>query len=128
MEKNEFAALRKILTKTQRQMAQILGISLKAVHSYEQGWRSVPGHVERQMLYLRYLHQAGDNKTEPCWKRKKCPVQVKENCPAWEFHSGKLCWFINGTICNGDAQKTWREKILICRQCEVLTPLLKPNE
>ena len=33
-------------------MAQILGSSLKAVQSFEQGWRKIPVHVERQMLFL----------------------------------------------------------------------------
>ena len=50
MESSEFKEFRAKLGKTQAQMAQLLGVSLKAVHSYEQGWRSVPTAVERQML------------------------------------------------------------------------------
>ena len=41
MDKQEFSHLRKKLNKTQKQMAQLLGVSIKAVHSYEQGWRMV---------------------------------------------------------------------------------------
>jgi DNA-binding XRE family transcriptional regulator len=41
MENSEFKEFRAKLGKTQAQMAQLLGVSLKAVHSYEQGWRSV---------------------------------------------------------------------------------------
>ena len=52
MESTEFKELRAKLGKTQAQMAQLLGVSLKAVHSYEQGWRSVPAAVERQMYFL----------------------------------------------------------------------------
>jgi hypothetical protein len=52
MDKNEFKFLRSKLKKTQKQMAQLLGTSLKAIHSYEQGWRSVPVHVERQVFFL----------------------------------------------------------------------------
>ena len=52
MDKAEFRKFRKKLNKTQAQMAQLLGISLKAVHSYEQGWRRVPTAVERQMYFL----------------------------------------------------------------------------
>ena len=43
----EFTALRKRFDKTQKQMSQLLGVSIKAVHSYEQGWRSIPDHVEK---------------------------------------------------------------------------------
>lgn len=49
MDKAEFKLLRKKLNKTQKQMAQLLGVSIKAIHSYEQGWRTVPGAVERQV-------------------------------------------------------------------------------
>jgi DNA-binding XRE family transcriptional regulator len=52
MTSKEFKRFRKKLEKTQRQMAQLLGVSIKAVHSYEQGWRSVPVHVERQIFFL----------------------------------------------------------------------------
>jgi hypothetical protein len=45
-------------------------------------------------------------------------------CPAWEFQAGKLCWFINGTICEGEVQQNWQEKMKICRECEVLKSLL----
>ncbi|MDH3720234.1 MAG: helix-turn-helix domain-containing protein, partial [Desulfobacteraceae bacterium] len=50
MDSEEFAIFRKKLSKTQKQMASLLGVSIKAIHSYEQGWRSVPPHVERQMF------------------------------------------------------------------------------
>ena len=52
MDSKEFSRFRKRLNKTQKQMAQLLGVSIKAVHSYEQGWRSVPAHAERQMFLL----------------------------------------------------------------------------
>ncbi|MCK5723736.1 MAG: transcriptional regulator, partial [Gammaproteobacteria bacterium] len=38
MNSKEFVAIRKRLNKTQKQMAQLLGSSIKAIHSYEQGW------------------------------------------------------------------------------------------
>ena len=54
MNNKQFSALRKRLEKTQKQMAQLLGVSIKAIHSYEQGWRSIPMHVERQLYFLLY--------------------------------------------------------------------------
>ena len=119
MDSREFTYFRKKLNKTQKQMAQLLGTSLKAIHSYEQGWRSVPASVERQMFFL--VSRIADNRIgrKPCWAIKKCSKTQKAQCPAWEFKAGKLCWFINGTICEGSVQKTWKEKMKICRSCEV---------
>jgi hypothetical protein len=119
VDSKEFIDSRKKLNKTQMQMAQLLGTSVKAVHSYEQGWRRVPVHAERQVFFL--LSQRRENKgLKPCWVMKKCPPEHKKQCPAWEYQCGSLCWFINGTICEGAVQKDWQEKMRICRSCEVL--------
>jgi hypothetical protein len=124
MDNKEFARLRKKLGKTQKEMAQLLGVSIKAVHSYEQGWRSIPAHAERQMLFLISNKRGDSQANKPCWVTKKCPPKKKKECPAWEFKSGKLCWFINGTICDGVVYKDWRQKMKSCRSCEVFTNLL----
>ena len=120
MTSNEFKKFRKKLEKTQRQMAHLLGVSIKAVHSYEQGWRSVPAHVERQILFLVFRLKGNPRNRIPCWDRKACPTEKKEMCPAWEFRAGDLCWFICGTICDGHVHKTWKEKMKFCRSCEVM--------
>jgi DNA-binding XRE family transcriptional regulator len=119
MDKNEFKSYRIRMDKTQKQMAQLLGTSLKAVHSYEQGWRTIPPAVERQMLFLFSRKNTNARNSSPCWKLKNCPPDQKKNCPAWEFKSGNLCWFINGTICDGCAHKNWQDKMKICRSCDV---------
>ncbi|MFH0813428.1 MAG: hypothetical protein V2A69_11415 [Pseudomonadota bacterium] len=51
MDKQEFSHIRHQLGKSQKQTAQLLGISLKAVQSFEQGWRNIPIHIERLVLY-----------------------------------------------------------------------------
>jgi hypothetical protein len=105
-------------------MAELLRVSPKAVQSYEQGWRAIPAHAERQLLFLRSMK--GNRKAvKPCWTIKQCPSERKLNCPAWEFNSGKLCWFINGTRCEGKAQRSWQAKMRICRSCEVTASLLR---
>jgi len=121
MDKIEFKSFRKKLDKTQKEMAQLLGTSLKAIHSYEQGWRTIPPAVERQMYFLVSRKQKSRNGNKPCWKIKNCAPEQKKQCPAWEFKSGTLCWFINGTICDGDVHRNWNEKMKICRSCEVFT-------
>ncbi len=125
MESTEFKQFRKKFNKTQVQMAQLLGVSLKAVHSYEQGWRRVSSAVERQMYFLAVQKNTKKGKLKSCWQIKKCSPEQKIQCPAWEFGAGELCWFINGTICGGTAQKNWKEKMKICRTCEVFEPLIR---
>ncbi len=128
MDSNEFLKFRKHLNKTQQQIAELLGLSVKAVHSYEQGWRNVPTHVERQLYFLLSRLKGGDEGVRPCWVVKKCPPERKKQCPAWEFQAGKFCWFINGTICECKARKTWKDKIKTCKECEVMQVLLEELE
>ena len=124
MDRKEFNKLRNKLNRTQRQIAQLLGVSLKAVISYEQGWRNIPAHVERQMFFLISRMEGNQKGRKSCWIIKKCPPETKKQCPAWQFKAGKLCWFINGTIYCGDACKDWQEKMRYCRTCEVLKSFL----
>lgn len=82
MDKGEFLHIRKRLNKTQKQMAHLLGISIKAIHSYEQGWRSIPPHIERQIYFLASRKKHNCNENRSCWTLKNCPVEQKEHCPA----------------------------------------------
>ncbi|MBC8208447.1 MAG: transcriptional regulator [Desulfobulbaceae bacterium] len=123
MDKIEFSQARKKLLRTQQQLADLLGVSLKAIHSYEQGWRPVPAHIERQLFFFlsKIRHeQPGD---KPCWEIKKCGM--KDDCPAYEFSCGHLCWFICGTRCDCTDKLNAKEKIAICRSCDILKSLLE---
>lgn len=124
MDCNEFKRFRRKLGRTQKEMAQLLGISLKAVHSYEQGWRSIPGHVERQIFFLVSRLQEVRQNRKLCWEVNQCPADRKENCPAWEFQAGDLCWSVSGTLCHGEIQDSWTEKMKLCRSCKVIKSLL----
>ncbi len=106
-------------------MARLLGLSVKAVHSYEQGWRKIPGSVERQAFFLYSRHRDTHRRPIVCWSAKNCPSDQKLQCPAWEFRCGHLCWFVSGTICLGSAQKNCKAKIIICRKCAVFRPLFE---
>jgi hypothetical protein len=128
MEANTFSKIRQRLKKTQKQMAQLLGTSIKAIHSYEQGWRSIPVHVERQLYFLLTRKQLGPKGVKPCWQIRSCPPEQREQCPAWEFSSGDLCWFINGTICDGTVHASWKEKMTLCRTCPVFEDTLAKIE
>jgi len=121
MDHREFGLIRQKFRRTQKQMAELLGTSVKAIQSFEQGWRKVPVYIERQLLFLWATKMGVARGKSPCWKIRACPPQVRESCPAWEFKSGRLCWFINGTLCQGKAQGTWAKKMKLCRKCEVFT-------
>ena len=123
MRQEMFSKARAKLGKTQKQLAELLGVSLKAVQSYEQGWRNVPVHVERQ-LYFLLANQRRDQRPRKvnCWTKKKC--DKKRECPAWEFQAGHLCWFLSGTLCECTKEASWQEKMEICRNCDVLRLLL----
>jgi len=120
MESTTFKDIRARLDKTQKQLSQLLGISIKAVHSYEQGWRKIPHHVERQLLFLYSRIFLTENQARiMCWDFLDCPEARQKNCPAREFNAGDLCWFINGTQCSGKIHDTWQEKMADCRTCKV---------
>ncbi len=123
MTREKFSLARKKLGKTQKALAKLLGVSLKAVQSYEQGWRTVPVHVERQIYFLVVNKRKQEpTKRKDCWNHKKCTS--KKDCPAWEFQAGHLCWFLNGTQCECTAEKDLKTKMEICRSCDVLSSLL----
>ncbi len=124
MDREKFSLARAKLGKTQKALAELLGVSLKAVQSYEQGWRSVPLHVERQIYFLLVNQRRNSNaqRRKDCWTRKKC--SQKKECPAWEFQAGHLCWFLSGTRCECASDKDWKDKMEVCRECEVLASLL----
>ena len=124
MDKTEFSQIRHYLGKTQAQIAQLLGVSPKAIQSFEQGWRNIPTNVERHLLFLLFLKKSPGGRKKMCWVVRKCPIETRRNCPAWELKMGHLCWFINGTICQGEVQQDWQEKMALCRKCDVFKSIL----
>ena len=125
MDKEEFVVARRKLDKTQKEMSQLLGVSVKAIYSYEQDWRSIPAHVERQVFFLLSRKKRRQNLPRYCWSIKKCPPKRRNECPAYEYKAGRFCWMINGTFCKGKPQKNWREKMKICRECEIILNLIQ---
>lgn len=125
MNQEDFIHYRKELGLTQNQLAQLLMVSVKAIRSYEQGWRTIPSNIERQLLLLFSTSHPAKKGNRHCWTVKKCPAEQRDQCPAWKLKVGHLCWFINGTICEGVPQPTWEKKMSICRKCEMFEILNK---
>jgi Predicted transcriptional regulator len=100
MSGGEFSRLRSALGKSQRELAELLGVSLKAVESYEQGWRNVPAHVERMLYFLLFkLNEGAIESASPCWKSKDCPSERRDKCIAYVAKEGRFCWFFTGRLC-----------------------------
>jgi DNA-binding XRE family transcriptional regulator len=125
VEKDSFVLIRKKMNRTQKQLSELLGVSLKAIHSYEQGWRKIPLHIERQLWFLIYQkkYKGKNKKAQSCWERKSC--EMKDECPAFEFQCGDMCWFVCGTKCECTRDVDVREKMHVCRNCNILKTLLK---
>lgn len=100
MSGGEFSKLRASLGKSQRELAELLGLSLKAVESYEQGWRNVPSHVERLLYFLLFkLNEDEIEAEEPCWTSRNCPDDRRSKCVAYVVKEGRFCWFFTGRLC-----------------------------
>jgi DNA-binding XRE family transcriptional regulator len=124
MDSNGFSRIRRYLGKTQIELARLLNVSPKALQSFEQGWRNIPGHAERQILVLLALKRVPEGNIKPCWQIRNCPAKWRENCIVWEYKARHFCWFLNGTYCQGELQTSWDSKIKLCRQCEVFRAML----
>jgi transcriptional regulator with XRE-family HTH domain len=119
----EFARLRASLGKSQRELAELLGLSLKAVESYEQGWRNVPAHVERLLYFLLFkLNEDEIASEDPCWKSKNCPDEVRSKCVAFVAKEGRFCWFFTGRLCS--SAKSGEADTRGCYSCSVFMQML----
>ena len=75
-------------------------------------------------------------KPRTCWEIKNCGRQPEGKnveelgiCPAAVSgsgdgtnkgtYSGRFCWSVAGTFCEGEIQGTYAEKLKICTSCEV---------
>ena len=120
------AEIRAELGLTQRDFAQLLGVSVRAVHSYEQRWRTPSPSVQRMLLLLRITHRRGTAlKKLVCWKEKACAPDCRKQCIAYGSRQGHLCWFLTGTICSGTPARTWAEKWRRCSRCTFMKKLLR---
>ena len=119
MKSSDFVRIRHFLGKTQLDLARLVCISPKAVQSYEQGWRKIPGSVERQLLIVLSLKRAAETSHHPCWEIKECRSEWRDKCIVWEYTARHFCWLLTGTCCEGVVYSKWERKIEICRQCEV---------
>ncbi len=119
--------LRTELGHSQREMAGVLGVSTKAIQSYEQGWRQTPPHVEQMVLLQAILRRHPDFRKIPwCWRLNKCSLETRRSCPSAKLKLPGFCWFITGTLCHGAPAGAWAAKRERCLGCQVMKGLLEP--
>jgi DNA-binding XRE family transcriptional regulator len=119
-------SIRAALGVSQSQAAALLGLSAKAVQSYEQGFRRVPAHVQRKaalLLYLRWRQEHGA--PGPCWTASPCGPQAQARCPAFKLQAGDLCWMLTGTVCSGTPRESPAAKLARCQKCAVMSRWLR---
>ena len=126
MKASDFLAFRHRLHKSPSQLAHLLGISEQRLHAYEAGETPIAGEIEGRLFFLLSRLLSEDVARQPCWKTKSCPPEKKLNCPAWEFQAGRICWLVNGTICEGKNARPWEEKWKTCRECQVIDSIAHP--
>jgi transcriptional regulator with XRE-family HTH domain len=115
--------IRDIMGRTQTELASALGISEKAVQSYEQGWRNVPVRVMIQLLVLLALYRKRSLDDIPCWEIRECPPARRDRCASFTVGRGQFCWFIGSKECHG-SEPADKKLILPCMQCPVIKRLL----
>ncbi len=114
--------VRGILGRTQAELANALGVSEKAVQSYEQGWRDVPVRVLIQLLLLLALYRRRMMDDVPCWEIRKCSPARRERCASFTVGRGQFCWFIGSKDCR--PAPSGHDPVLPCMDCPVVRRLL----
>jgi DNA-binding XRE family transcriptional regulator len=109
---------------TQAEAAYFLGVSKKAIESYEQGWRHPPQTVCKQMLTLVALQKGYPKGYKPCWEIMRCSPAVRDACFCARKLNGHFCWMTCSANCHQhlDGEKT--EKVACCFHCPVVKQLL----
>lgn len=126
MNKANLKSIREFLGESQRVFSGDLGVSLKALQSYEQGGRRIPGDVEKRVLfYLSILNRKHNCRTRHCWQIRRCDASVRHRCFAWKLGAGRECWYISGNMCRSVRMRDWREKRDLCLRCDAFLQHLR---
>lgn len=89
---HEFKRLREKMAWTQAQAALYLGVSEKAVQSYEQGWREPPDVLWKEFLLIIALKHGYPEGHRRCWQVMHCSVAVRDACFCARNMGGRFCW------------------------------------
>jgi DNA-binding XRE family transcriptional regulator len=110
---------------SQTELASMLGISGKAVESYEQGWRHTPDRVLLQLLNLLAIHREQTHTLPPCWEQVQCPPALGAACRSRTLGNGRFCWQIGSPTCR-KIRMDEDQGLDACLTCPVVLHLLHP--
>lgn len=51
-----------------------------------------------------------------CWEFKGCDANRAKDCPAYQ--TGRSCWMVSGTLCDGKVQGSFVQKLPYCKECD----------
>ena len=122
----DIRAIRERLGLTQSDLAALLGFSVRAIQSCEQGWRNPSPSLERMALLLLIARRQGEEFGRlACWDTIACPAASRERCIASSTRQGHLCWFLTGNLsCVQKPLENWEAKKALCLACPFFQKLL----
>jgi len=59
-----------------------------------------------------------------CWEFYHCPPARQLLCPAFTQDSGRACWSVAGTLCEGMTQGLDEKRISSCKKCDFYQQVL----
>ena len=121
----DLKAIRRELGLSQAQFARLVGFSIRAIQSCEQGWRKPGASLERSALLLLMAsrNEAGLSNLR-CWEVMDCPPERRQECITYRSRQGHLCWFLNGTLCTNEKLQDWETKRPVCLNCTLFQMLM----
>ena len=118
--------IRKAAGWTQKETAMLLGVSKKAIESYEQGWREPPDAIWKELITLLALQRDYPSGYLPCWKLMKCPDAANQDCFCKKRLRGFFCWMTATTNCHRTHPELAHAGIVGCLSCPVVRQFLQP--
>jgi DNA-binding XRE family transcriptional regulator len=120
---NELKRLRTIMGWTQCQAATFLGLSKKAIESYEQGWRRIPERVLQDLLTLVAAKRRYPGSFRPCFKVLNCPDTFRDVCFCRSKMAGRFCWLTASACCHQNHPE-FGKGMTVCLRCPVVQQFL----
>lgn len=116
--------LRALMGWTQLEASHFLGVSKKAVESYEQGWRDVPDHIWKSLLTLAAVEHHYPHGYRRCWEIMHCAPAQRRTCFGARSMGGRFCWMTSATNCHQNHPE--RQNVRTCLCCPVVRQFTQP--
>jgi len=109
---------------SQSQFARLLGVSSRAIQSYEQGWRKMPRPLVAHVMTVLAVHCDHPTQSPPCWSLTGCLEETRSRCAAFKLGRGHFCWLLAGTTCGKSNKSACSTGPQSCISCVVIKEML----